>query len=68
MTRRLTLGGYGGVAVGWVEGIEINILGAVVGVDIRHPAIKLPGFGRIGIAISPPPEPPLRRAEAPGRP
>ena len=32
---RLTLGGYGGLTVGWVEGIEVNILGAVAGVDLR---------------------------------
>jgi hypothetical protein len=47
---RLTLGGYGGVTIGWVEGIEINILGAVAGIDIRRPAVKLPGLGRFGIA------------------
>lgn len=46
---RLTLGGYAGVTLGWVEGLEINILGAVVGLDFRRPALKLPGFGRIGI-------------------
>ncbi len=45
---RLTLGGYGGLSVGWVDGVEINILGAIAGLDIRRPAIKLPGFGRIG--------------------
>jgi hypothetical protein len=37
------------VSLGWVEGIEINILGAVAGLDFRRPAIKLPGFGRIGV-------------------
>lgn len=45
---RLTLGGYAGVTVAWVEGIEVNILGGVAGIDIRRPAIKLPGIGRIG--------------------
>jgi hypothetical protein len=44
-----TLGGYGGLTVGWVEGLEVNILGLVVGVDWRRPALKLPGVGRIGI-------------------
>ena len=39
---------YGGVTLGWTEGIEVNILGAVAGLDIRRPALKLPGFGRIG--------------------
>ena len=45
----LTLGGYAGITLGWVEGLEINILGAVAGVDVRRPAIKLPGLGRIGM-------------------
>ena len=47
---RLSLGGYLGVTLGWVEGIEVNILGAVAGIDIRRPAIKLPGLGRLGVA------------------
>ncbi len=47
---RLNFGGYGGLAAGWIEGLELNILGAVAGFDIRRPAIKLPGFGRIGFA------------------
>lgn len=51
---RLTLGGYGGVTVGWVEGIEINILGGVAGVDIRRPALKLPGLGRLGLPSATP--------------
>ena len=46
---RLSLGGYAGLTVGWVEGIEVNILGAVAGLDIRHPAVKLPGLGRLGL-------------------
>ncbi|MBP0444497.1 DUF3750 domain-containing protein [Roseomonas sp. SSH11] len=46
---RLSLGGYAGVTLGWVEGLEVNILGAVAGIDIRRPAIKLPGLGRIGM-------------------
>lgn len=47
---RLTAGGYGGVTIGWVDGFEVNILGAVAGVDIRRPAVKLPGLGRFGVA------------------
>jgi hypothetical protein len=35
--------------VGWVEGVEVNVLGLVAGLDLRHPAVKLPGFGRIGV-------------------
>ena len=46
---RLTLGGYLGVTIAWVEGVEINILGAVAGLDLRRPAIKLPGLGRFGV-------------------
>jgi hypothetical protein len=38
-----------GLKVGWVEGIELNMLSLVAGLDLRHPAVKLPGFGRIGI-------------------
>ena len=34
---------------GWVEGLEVNLLGLVAGLDLRHPAVKLPGFGRIGV-------------------
>jgi len=45
---RLSLGGYLGLTLGLVEGIEINILGAVAGLDLMRPAIKLPGLGRIG--------------------
>ena len=46
---RLSLWGYAGVTLGWVEGLEVNILGAVAGFDLRRPAIKLPGLGRIGM-------------------
>jgi hypothetical protein len=49
---RLTFGGYGGLTFGWIEGIEINILGIVFGIDIRHPAVKLPGLGRFGMAAA----------------
>ena len=38
-----------GVKLGWVEGIELNVLGLVAGLDLRHPAVKLPAFGRIGV-------------------
>ena len=48
---RLTLGGYAGLTLGWVEGIEVNILGAVAGLDVRRPAIKLPGLGRLGVPL-----------------
>nr|WP_228747478.1 DUF3750 domain-containing protein [Bradyrhizobium sp. BR 10289] len=46
----VSLSGYLGLTLGWVEGLEINILGAVLGFDIRRPALKLPGVGRLGVA------------------
>jgi hypothetical protein len=46
-----SLWGLLGVKAGWVEGLELNFLGLVAGLDIRDPAIKLPGFGRIGLAL-----------------
>lgn len=44
-----SLWGLLGVKIGWVEGVEVNVLGLVAGLDIRDPALKLPGFGRIGL-------------------
>ena len=41
--------GLAALKVGWVEGFEVNLLGLVAGLDLRHPAVKLPGFGRIGV-------------------
>ena len=49
---KVTLGGVAGLTVGWVEGFEVNLFGFVGGVDIRRPAIKLPGFGRVGVAAA----------------
>ena len=46
----ISLGGYLGATVGWVEGIELNVFGGVIGVDIRRPALKFPGLGRLGIS------------------
>jgi hypothetical protein len=45
----ISLLGLLGVKVGWVEGMEFNFLGLVAGFDVRHPGVKLPGFGRIGL-------------------
>lgn len=44
-----SLFGIAGITLGWVEGVEINLLGLVAGLDIREPALKLPGWGRVGI-------------------
>jgi hypothetical protein len=49
---RATLGGYLTLTVGWIEGIEFSLFGGVIGLDIRRPAIKLPGLGRIGMSAS----------------
>ncbi len=45
----LNLAGFAAVKLGWIEGIEIDLLGLVAGLDLRHPGVKLPGFGRIGV-------------------
>lgn len=45
----LNLYGLAGIKAGWVEGLEVNMLGLVAGLDLRHPGVKLPGFGRIGV-------------------
>jgi hypothetical protein len=45
---RVSLGGLLGATLGWTDGVEVNLLGLVVGLDLRRPAVKLPGFGRIG--------------------
>jgi hypothetical protein len=49
----LSLAGYFGLKIGWVEGIELNLLGGVIGIDVRRPAIKLPAIGRLGMQLSP---------------
>jgi hypothetical protein len=43
-----SLWGLIGVKLGWVEGLEVNLLGLVAGLDVRHPGVKVPGFGRLG--------------------
>lgn len=48
----LSVYGLAGIKAGWIEGFEMNLLGLVAGFDLRYPAIKLPGFGRLG--VSPP--------------
>jgi hypothetical protein len=45
----VNLWGVLGVKAGWIEGVEINFLGLVAGLDLRRPGVKLPGFGRIGV-------------------
>ena len=44
---QLSLFGVLGVSASRDEGFELNVLGLVTGVDARHPALKLPGVGRV---------------------
>ncbi len=45
---QFSLFGLLGVLAGMEEGIEINFLGLVFGIDVKDPALKLPIVGRIG--------------------
>ena len=47
---QLSLFGYAGISLGWAEGLEVNFLGLVAGLDIRRPALKVPAWGRFGVA------------------
>jgi hypothetical protein len=46
---QLSLGGLLGLTLALDEGLELNLLGLVFGVDPLDLAIKLPGIGRIGV-------------------
>jgi len=43
---QLSVYGLVGIMAGLDEGLELNVLGLVAGVDFLHPALKLPGIGR----------------------
>jgi hypothetical protein len=43
------LWGLPGMKLGWVEEVKVNFFGLVAGFDLRHRAMKLPGFGRVGL-------------------
>ena len=58
---RLSLWGYAGLTVGRTAGLEVNFLGLVTGIDPLRPALKLPGFGRVGLA-------PVERPSLPSEP
>jgi hypothetical protein len=47
---QLSLLGVLGLAIGRVEGLELNLLGLVIGIDPFGLALKLPGIGRLGPA------------------
>ncbi len=46
---QISLFGLLGVTAGIEEGLELNLFGLVLGVDIKDPALKLPGIGRLGV-------------------
>jgi hypothetical protein len=45
-----SLFGLLGVIVAPEEGLEVNVLGLSLGVDVAQPALRLPGLGRVGTA------------------
>ena len=55
---QLSLYGLLGITIAREEGLELNILALNFGVDILHPAVKLPGIGRIGMSKTPRPHSP----------
>jgi hypothetical protein len=50
---QLSLLGVAGVAAGWEEGLELNLLGLTFGIDPNSLAIKLPLLGSLGPQRSP---------------
>ncbi|MGR8919270.1 MAG: DUF3750 domain-containing protein [Gammaproteobacteria bacterium] len=50
---QLSLGGVLGVLAAKREGLELNVLGLVFGIDPLRPALKLPGIGRVGLSRAP---------------
>jgi hypothetical protein len=44
-----SLYGLLGFKIGRIEGVEFNVLTLVAGLDARHPALKIPAFGRIDL-------------------
>lgn len=47
---QLSLFGVAGALVALNEGVEVNVLGLVFGIDVKAPAVMLPFVGRIGTA------------------
>ena len=50
---QVSLFGLLGVLVAPIEGLEVNLLGLSFGIDPLMPALKLPAFGRLGLARNP---------------
>jgi hypothetical protein len=45
---QVSLAGLLGAQAGVEEGVELNLLGLSVGIDLNDPALRLPGFGKVG--------------------
>ncbi len=45
---QISLWGLAAVMFAVEEGIEVSLLGLTVGIDVKNPALKLPGLGRVG--------------------
>jgi len=50
---QVSLYGLLGVILAPEEGLEFNLLGLSLGVDVTEPALRLPGLGRVGPAVPP---------------
>ena len=50
---QFSLFGVLGLQAGAAEGIEVNVLGLSLGLDVLSPALKLPFFGRVGFRDRP---------------
>jgi hypothetical protein len=46
---QLSVFGLAGLIMAAEEGIELNVLGLSLGVDVARPALRLPALGRVGI-------------------
>jgi Protein of unknown function (DUF3750) len=60
---QISLQGLAGILVARKEGLEINLAGAVFGVDLDPPAVKLPIVGRLGLPEGRRPDHPNSPAE-----
>ncbi len=49
--KQLSLYGLAGLTLAAEEGLEVNLLGLALGVDLFPPALKLPGIGRVGAGM-----------------
>jgi hypothetical protein len=50
---QVSLFGVAGILVARAEGLEVNLLGFNLGIDVFAPALKLPAIGRLGLRRDP---------------